>query len=59
MNVLELVNSMEEEPVSSVRHNHSYEDLENKPDRLYTPNKYITQGKGECQYGLVTTCNYI
>ena len=43
MNVLELVNSMGEEP--AVRG--SYDDLENRPNKLFTPNKYITHGKGK------------
>ncbi|XP_053387481.1 protein hinderin-like isoform X3 [Mercenaria mercenaria] len=45
LNVIELVNSMDEELPAS-HYNGSYEDLENKPDRHFTPNKYITGGKG-------------
>ncbi|XP_060560840.1 uncharacterized protein LOC132720677 isoform X2 [Ruditapes philippinarum] len=42
LNVLEIVNSMDEEPPLTS----SYDDLENRPNKLFTPNKYITHGKG-------------
>jgi hypothetical protein len=46
----------EEPPLTS-----SYDDLENRPNKLFTPNKYITHGKGKsCSFTLIfATLNII